>query len=259
MAAIDTYDVGTVGDFKLKLSKQVAPTVSGSTNKLSLNNYVNGTTYYTKFDFDSLPVTYKEGDPAFTLNVNIPATKTGLLMIYYVKGETAGGDPAHIKSIPLPDQESEGICLYNKESITNYNSKLNLNEGINIIEVASNIATLEFYPDTNKQSTIIFGTLDIINDINPKLDYRVASTETISKLNKLLSDIRNSGVADEFYYNVPITNTNSIDLNPLIETETLSSPHSWYDPNNVNRKFVISEIDADYLSTGITLTKSSRL
>ena len=28
--------------------------------------------------------------------------------------------------------------------------------------------------------------------------------------------------------------------------------------NNVNKKFVISEIDTNYLSTGITLTKQSR-
>jgi hypothetical protein len=66
------------------------------------------------------------------------------------------------------------------------------------------------------------------------------------------------GVTSEFYYNVPIQRANEIDLNPLIDEERLSSPLVWYDPNNVNRKFVISEIDAEYLTTGITLTKSSR-
>jgi hypothetical protein len=75
----------------------------------------------------------------------------------------------------------------------------------------------------------------------------------------LLTDIRNSDIAKEFYYNVPIQRSNEIDLNPAIAEDKLSSPLAWYDPNNVNRKFVISEIDADYLTTGITLTKASRV
>ena len=80
-----------------------------------------------------------------------------------------------------------------------------------------------------------------------------------AKLEQLLKDIRESGVAKDFYYNVPIQRANEIDLNPAVETDTLSNPLAWYDPNNLNRKFVISEIDADYLATGITLTRASRV
>ena len=39
----------------------------------------------------------------------------------------------------------------------------------------------------------------------------------------------------------------------------MSSPEAFYDKNNIANKFVISEIESSYLSTGITLTKSSKL
>ena len=58
---------------------------------------------------------------------------------------------------------------------------------------------------------------------------------------------------------MPIQRSNEIDLNLAVTEDTLSNPLAWYDPNNINRKFVISEIDADYLATGITLTKTSRV
>jgi hypothetical protein len=74
----------------------------------------------------------------------------------------------------------------------------------------------------------------------------------------VFEDERIETLLKDFYYNVPIQRSNEIDLNPAIAEDKLSSPLSWYDPNNVNRKFVISEIDADYLATGITLTKASR-
>jgi hypothetical protein len=43
--------------------------------------------------------------------------------------------------------------------------------------------------------------------------------------------------------------------------DTLASPRIWYDYNNVNNKFVISEIDVDYLNknNGIRIAKSSKL
>jgi hypothetical protein len=33
---------------------------------------------------------------------------------------------------------------------------------------------------------------------------------------------------------------------------------NWFDQNNINNKFVISEIDAGTLSTGVVIAKSSR-
>ena len=56
-----------------------------------------------------------------------------------------------------------------------------------------------------------------------------------------------------------IDNENAIDLNNNLVNETLLTPEVWYDPNNVNNKFVVSEISANDLLTGITLSKASRL
>ena len=95
------------------------------------------------------------------------------------------------------------------------------------------------------------------NGVNPELNYHKIDSE--NSYLQLLEDIKNTKVADKFYYNCPIDNSNAIEINELIEDETLASPYVWYDPNNVNNKFVISEIDADYLKTGITLTRSSRV
>jgi hypothetical protein len=61
-----------------------------------------------------------------------------------------------------------------------------------------------------------------------------------------------------FYYNIPVSNALGIDLQDSDETDTLLAPTNWYDLNNINNKFVISEIDAESLKTGITIAKTSR-
>ena len=109
------------------------------------------------------------------------------------------------------------------------------------------------------KGTLIFSELSLVKGINPKLSYQFDSTQENNALNTLLADIQKAGVADTFYYNAPIDNENAIDLNNNLVNETLLTPESWYDPNNVNNKFVVSEISADDLLTGITLSKASRL
>jgi hypothetical protein len=37
----------------------------------------------------------------------------------------------------------------------------------------------------------------------------------------------------------------------------MQTERTWYNYNNVNNKFVVSEIDSDYLDTGITLARTS--
>jgi hypothetical protein len=142
-------------------------------------------------------------------------------------------------------------------------SEKHFKEGLNILKVAPTVKQLEIYADAIKKSTVIFGSLDVVTGINPKLDYRITSSTNkdgnAAKLDQLLLDFREMEIVDDFYYNVPIQHSDEIDLNPAIADDLLSNPLAWYDPNNVNRKFVISEIDADYLSTGITLTKASRV
>jgi hypothetical protein len=267
-AAVDTLDFTSLveEDFvlKLKVSSQNTPSISEH-EALRLNNYINGEAKYTKFDFANLPADHKSGS-AFNLNISLPENSLfGLIMIYYIE------DPEEVNKENYESAkitaDIAGIELFNKAAADTYIESITLSPGMNIIKLKSpkkiegdqsepGVTSLSFTPDTSKKSTVVFGSLDIVSGINPKLDYRL--TDKTDKLQQLLADIQKDGIATDFYYNVPIQRSNEIDLNAAVADDLLSSPLSWYDPNNVNRKFVISEIDADYLSTGITLTKASR-
>lgn len=269
-AAVDTLDITKLTEngleLKLKVSSQSTPTISDHEN-LALNNYINGEAKYTKFDFENLPADHEAEQKAFSLNISIPETPSttfGLIAIYYVKDAAESAtNGAYIKAKD-GEAEIEGLEFFNVGDTAS--TEKTLEEGLNIIKLSSNVKQLEVYADEAKKSTIVFGSLDIVTGINPKLDYRLNKSETYdtpeqaeqAKLNQLLRDIHDSGIAKEFYYNIPIQRSNEIDLNLAIESDKLSNPLAWYDPNNINRKFVISEIDADYLTTGITLTKASR-
>ena len=252
-ASLDTLDL------KLKISKQESPKVS-TTEDLTLNNYINGEAKYTKFNFANLPNTHDITTPAFTLNTYIPQNSFGLVLFYYIKDiDEEENSGAYIKVDASTDAKIEFFNCDDEE-----NTLKRLKAGINIIKLNSDTTQLQIYSDEAKKSTIVFGNLDIINGINPKLDYRLtdptigAEDPQNAKLIQLLNDIKSLSIAKDFYYNIPIQSSSDIDLNAAIETDLLSSPLVWYDPNNINRKFVISEIDADYLTTGITLTKASR-
>lgn len=78
----------------------------------------------------------------------------------------------------------------------------------------------------------------------------------------LLSEINKLDPTHDFYYNFKIDNSLAIDLNTdLLDTEDaeiLSTPRVWFDSNNINSKFVVSEIDASYLEDGIKIARSSK-
>ena len=263
-AAIDTLDATKLLEsgleLKLKISSKSTPTISDQED-LTLNNYINGEAKYTKFDFENLPADHGDG-PAFSLNISIPRNDFGLIAIYYIKdADETTVNGAYIKA-KAGNAEISGIEFFNMGDFTG--TTKTLKAGLNIIKLSPDVKQLEVYADAAKKSTIIFGNLDIVAGINPKLDYRLTDDQHVdgaatTKLDQLLKDIKASGVAEDFYYNVPIQRSNEIDLNLAVTEDTLSNPLAWYDPNNINRKFVISEIDADYLATGITLTKTSRV
>ena len=250
-------DVNTLVDFKVKISSQDAPKTSENEN-ITLNNYVNGDAKYTKFNFANLPTTHNIAEPAFKLNVNI-LDSFGLMMVYYIKdpAETAGTG-ARIEALGESGAVN-GLSLFNTSDTANYIKTLM--PGINIIKVDPTVKSLNIFSDAAKKSTIVFGNLDLVKGINPKLDYRTIDKDgtEASKLTQLLEDIRALTIAEDFYYNIPIQRSAEIDLNTAVAEDLLSSPLTWYDGNNSNKKFVISEIDADYLTTGITLTKTSRV
>jgi hypothetical protein len=259
-AAMDTLQISnTLKDslnLKLKISSKQTPQVTAQEN-LALNNYINGEAKYTKFNFMSLP---KESDRfAFALNTHIPQNTFGLLLAYYIKGVDEADDGGAYLIAKASGATCDKLTQFNTAETETLSSRINLKEGLNVIKVAQGVDQLEVYADDQKKSTLIFGNLDLIKGINKKLDYKAVDTD-YDELEQLLADIRNLGsVTNDFYYNIPIQYAAEIDLNPAVTTDTLASPLTWYDPNNVNRNFVISEIDADYLPTGITITKSSRV
>ena len=264
-AGLDLISLEKIPNFKLKLSKKVSPTLADN-SIVNLNNYINGDSYYTKFDFKNLPIISEDSqesnsDPAFSLNINLPSNTFGLVMFYYIsnKPTTVTDDyvGAYIKAI---DSSENYINLSAFNTSETPSEIYYLKEGINIIKLSVEATTLDIFADSLKTSSIIFSNIDIVEGINPKLDYRIINKgNNFNALDQLLYDIKSLGIADKFYYNVPINGADLIDLNPIVEDDLLSSPLSWYDTNNINNKFVISEIDADYLSSGITLTKSSRV
>jgi len=119
------------------------------------------------------------------------------------------------------------------------------------------VTALTIYPDANFEDTIIFSAMSVVKGVNPELMYS-GTDNNMAPLDQLLKDIRDLGedISGSFYYSMPIDGTTAIDLHP---TETLMSPEAWYDPNNINNKFVISEISAEDLAANVALTKSSRV
>ena len=122
-------------------------------------------------------------------------------------------------------------------------------------------------PENLLNGSIIFSDLDIVLcegsfdydycGFNSALAYPYEAEDTGE--NSLLYKLYQvSGGEDvhELYYNCPINNSLAIDLS---DSETLLDAAAWYDYNNKNNNFVISEIDADYLSKGIRIAKSSKL
>ena len=53
--------------------------------------------------------------------------------------------------------------------------------------------------------------------------------------------------------------TASLIFNSDGNIKNIDSPAIWYDLNNINNDFVISEIDADYLDSGIKFSYSSKI
>jgi hypothetical protein len=78
----------------------------------------------------------------------------------------------------------------------------------------------------------------------------------------LLRDLLQRDPNHEFYYNCPLQAATAIDINTILtgdDAENLSQPKFWYDSNNINNKFVISELDSSYLDDGIVIAKASKL
>ena len=185
-------------------------------------------------------------------------------MFYYIENDDTvynKDDAAYIVTKNSNGNRVNGIRQFNVNA--SFTGEYAFKRGIQVIELNNKVSSISIYTDKynsdSAEGILIFSELSLVKGINPKLSYQFDSLHENDALATLLADIQKAGVADTFYYNAPIDNENAIDLNNNLVNETLLTPESWYDPNNVNNKFVVSEISANDLLTGITLSKASRL
>lgn len=284
--SIDTIDVEALTKDKdgNKLDALMLKLFTVDTDETSTTTVnVSATDFGT--NWTKVQVWDKSPDEMLKLDTIINSSEKGLIMFYYIKNKDVS-DNIYLKSVM--DQEGEevpgNLSIYNLNTNNHWwntisDNKYILRPGLNIIEVSSSIKRIEIYGASDsseaKAENLIFSNLDLIpNDetaINPKLDYQVTTAGTASPLEQLLADINAIDTYDaahvtghNFYYNTIIDNSLAIDLNDNIKDttdenyETLTSPRAWYDHNNINNKFVVSEIDAEYLAKGITIANSSK-
>lgn len=142
------------------------------------------------------------------------------------------------------------------------NSKYYLKNGLNIICTNSS-CEIAIKNEAANTCTITFGMPDLVymadGGINPKLCYRGENTGSGAAMIALLNAINAADPNHEFYYNNIMEGNILIEMNDQIDDDDMSDPHKLYDKNNICNKFVISEIDSDFLSKGITIAKSSKL
>ena len=90
----------------------------------------------------------------------------------------------------------------------------------------------------------------LLLQLNPQLGlYQDTST--------ILTKIRNLA-GNKFFYNTPIPTTIALDLNSMDTTDTLRKVRNWFDPQNINNNFIVSEIEAPYLKEHVVVSKFSR-
>lgn len=250
-----------VNDFKIKaFEKTIIKNQKNET--IPWNNYGSN---WTKLNFNTSLTDYDITEPYTTINTLFTDNDFGLLMIYYIPFSATKEDHAYLKT-------TAGLTIFNNggswwETVTE--NKYYLRAGINIIKIPVS-TSIDIYADTKVESAtrkyagrdvLIIGNLDIVtvgSELNNKLTY-YAIDPGLTPYEQALADIKTIDTDLQFYYNVVIDNATSIDLNPYNEKETLDNPYTWYSYNNINNKFVISEINADELATGITIARSSKL
>lgn len=171
------------------------------------------------------------------LNIIVPADSFGIMMVYSASN-----------NVKVEADSGAIITLFKDGTSLNEGT---LATGINVIKIA-NSCTLTLSTQT-AEGAIVFDKLRLVSTSTNEngVDLESLNIEASDAANLL--DKLNSFSNGKFYYNAVLDKTK------LIDNDNMSDVYVWYDYNNVYNKFVISEIDADYLDKGIQLAKSSKL
>ena len=293
----DTFEIPEESQesFKVKqFKKGIFGRYNGDTLKAdlsaSLNNFNN---YWTKCSLKD----FKEEDGTVTeckLNFVIPKNNYGLLFIYCTNGTNAatGKSGVYLKH----DGTNTPVIFNNKgastddiwwANITNVTPNINFTDGdkcylkygINVIKLKGNTSANTEYSfnlggyEADTSDIVLIGQLDLIDnskndgiDLN-RIPYIAVDAESesdttlISKSEQILKDIRTIDPDHSFYYNCLMDNSTAIDFNDNLdesEKETLLTPMIWYDYNNINNKFVITEISDKDMKKGIAIARTSK-
>ena len=140
------------------------------------------------------------------------------------------------------------------------NSGKNIKDSI--IEYNSTNKTALYYPEGLEYKLLkVADNITYYEEVKGNLENSETNPRAIAR-DQLLMALRALDPNNEFYYNCLPDNSIAIDINTNLlgteDAETMSSPMIWYDSNNINNKFVVSEIDALYLEDGIKIVRSSR-
>ena len=270
---VKVYEHGSDGEisatpntFKLKQFALTTLQIKSTSNTdisldLNLNNFGD---YWTTINFENWKLNNTELD-YLDLSVNIPEGTHGLIMLYVT----------NIDNVKPYLTTTDVLTKVNDSSWVAQDGKYYLDAGITVINVKKT-STITLHRPVNTDGTLFNGGTVIIGDltlvnlednfdyprVNPYLGIelseaqkKLADKPTLQYLIEKYPEIFDK--ASQFYWNCPIDTELQLNINTVAD-ETLRSSNSWYDANNVNNKFVISEIDANYLTTGIQIENSSK-
>lgn len=241
----------------------------------SLNNFNN---YWTKFSLKDLKTT----DNAVKLNFVIPQNNYGLLFIYCTNGSNVidGKSGVYLKH----DGTNTPLIFNNNNAwwanITNVTPNINFTDGdkcylkygINVIKLKGNTSANTEYSfnlggyEATTTDVVLIGQLDLVDNSNndgidlTRIPYIAVDADTTAS-KQILKDINTIDPNHSFYYNCLMDNSTAIDFNDNLddaEKETLLTPTIWYDYNNINNKFVITEISDTDMKKGITIARTSK-
>ena len=243
-----------------------------------LNNFNN---YWTKFSLKDLKTT----DNAVKLNFVIPKNNYGLLFIYCTNGSS---DITGKSGVYLEHDGTNKPVIFNNNNTwwtlddtfeDTDNKKCYLKYGINVIKLNGDTSNNKAYSfllggyRADTSDVVLIGQLDLVDNSNNggidlnRIPYIAvdakseSDTALISKSEQILKDIRTIDPDHSFYYNCLMDNSTAIDFNDNLdeaEKETLLTPTIWYDYNNINNKFVITEISDTDMKKGITIARTSK-
>lgn len=94
---------------------------------------------------------------------------------------------------------------------------------------------------------------------NVDAKYAKDFTDESKILDDLLAKIRSYDSENKFYYSNIYSKNIGLDLNDANEEDTLLVPYNWFDPQNICNKFIVPQIDADYLDDNVRISRFSKL